>query len=588
MGLFSNLYVGTSGLQSSQEALNMVAHNVTNADTEGYTRQQVSYGTREYNRLNNSTLGVSMKQTGLGVYITEVRQVRDRFVDASYRNQAGRQGFYNESYAAIEEIEGIFGELDGPTFENAMNSLQTALAELAKEPTSEVKQTMVVQYANSFVEAAQNVYRDLSNYQDKLNARVQGTVDEINALGHEIYDLNLKIRKIATGGVENPNDLYDQRNLALDRLGALVNITYREDSFGNILVKVENHDFVTMNNVNEMACQVEDDETIGEPGFYNVFWTDGATVESRDEQGNILKYEQDTVRNNPNTDPPTIATGAVYNWDLPISSKLDTDVGTLKGLLLARGNHRGNFTDLADEDTYAKVADSVMMNVMAEFDGLVHNAVTAMNGILEEAAQAVDPAFGYLRDGNGQIIQLFERVSCEDYDAAGNLVKEDLPETIVNPYNQKKSYYAGDNTTWFTTSNLVVNEELRKYPTKLGLKLPDASEDGGNDTAEKLRDVFQNEDYLLNPTLANKTSLRRYYANFVAQIANSGNVYQNLKDNQDLTVEAIEANRQGSIGVATDEELANMIKFQNAYNASSRFINVIDECIEHIITTLGS
>ena len=122
----------------------------------------------------------------------------------------------------------------------------------------------------------------------------------------------------------------------------------------------------------------------------------------------------------------------------------------------------------------------------------------------------------------------------------------------------------------------------------LGLKLPDASEDGGNDTAEKLRDVFQNEDYLLNPTLTNKTSLRRYYANFVAQIANSGNVYQNLKDNQDLTVESIEANRQGSIGVATDEELANMIKFQNAYNASSRFINVIDECIEHIINTLGA
>ena len=50
----------------------------------------------------------------------------------------------------------------------------------------------------------------------------------------------------------------------------------------------------------------------------------------------------------------------------------------------------------------------------------------------------------------------------------------------------------------------------------------------------------------------------------------------------------MEANRQGSIGVATDEELANMVKFQNAYNASSRFINVIDECIEHIINTLGT
>ena len=588
MSLFSNLYIGTSGLQSSQEALNVVAHNVTNADTEGYTRQQVSYGTREYNRLSNSSIGVSMKQTGLGVYITEVRQVRDRFVDASYRNQAGRQGFYNESYSAIEEIQGIFGEMDGPTFENSMNDLQTALAELAKEPTSEVKQSMAVQYANSFVEAAQNVYRDLSNYQDKLNQRIQGAVDEINALGHEIYTLNQKIRKIATGGIENPNDLYDQRNLALDKLGSMINISYREDNFGNILVKAENHDFVNMNGVNEMACQAEDDETVGEPGFYNVFWTDGATVEVRDEHGEIVKYVQDTVRNNPTTDPPTVATGAVYNWDLPISSKLDTDVGTLKGLLLARGNHRGNFTDLQDEETYAAVSDSILMNVMAEFDGLVHNAVTAMNNVLKEAAEAVDPAFGYLRDENGNIIQLFERISCDEYREDGTHVDEDVPRMDVDPLNGKKTYHPGDNTTWFTTANLVVNADLKQHPTHLGLKLPDASEDGGNGTAEKLRDVFQNEDYLLNPTLTNKTSLRRYYANFVAQIANSGNVYQNLKDNQDLTVEAVEANRQGSIGVATDEELANMVKFQNAYNASSRFINVIDECIEHIINTLGT
>ena len=64
--------------------------------------------------------------------------------------------------------------------------------------------------------------------------------------------------------------------------------------------------------------------------------------------------------------------------------------------------------------------------------------------------------------------------------------------------------------------------------------------------------------------------------------------YKNLKENQELTVSSIESSRQGAIGVSTDEELSNMIKFQNAYNASSRYINVIDECMEHIINTLGS
>ena len=58
MSLFGSLYVGTSGLQSSQEALNVVAHNVTNTDTKGYTRQQVSYGPREYNPLSKSSVSI--------------------------------------------------------------------------------------------------------------------------------------------------------------------------------------------------------------------------------------------------------------------------------------------------------------------------------------------------------------------------------------------------------------------------------------------------------------------------------------------------------------------------------------------------
>lgn len=611
-----------------------------------------------------------MKQTGLGVYISEVRQVRDRFVDASYRNQAGRQSFYTISNNAIEEIQDIFGEMDGPTFEEAMEDMWYAVSELAKEPCSEVNQAMVMQYAQSFVEAAQNVYKDMSSYQDKLNEQIKGCVDKINSIGKEIFKLNEKIRAIATGGIENPNDLYDQRNLALDELGALGNISYTEDAYGNILVKFEGHDFVTMNTVNEMGYQTEEDERVGTPGFYNVFWKDSATPDPMRDG----RYLPDTVRDNPLSN--VTATGQVFNWDLPISSKLDTDVGQLKGLLLARGTHRGTYRDLADEETYAKVADSVMVNLMAEFDGLVNNFTTTVNDVLknvtmtpderieglmldfqdyyaynptdqdytklklyddafidtvkgmlegkvvdealkksvldtldnkffnidknfrsdteaytqyselyEKVSKALDglmgrdnaknKTLGYMRDATGKPVQIFERISTDECrrDENGN-------------YLNLKGEDPNNNGTWFTTANLVVCSDLLQYPTHLGFRLPDGSEDRAS--AEAFRDAFASESYVLNPTLTNKTSLRKYYANFVAQIANSGNVYKNLKENQDMTVDAIEANRQGDIGVATDEELSNMIKFQNAYNASSRFINVIDECIEHIITTLGA
>ena len=78
-----------------------------------------------------------------------------------------------------------------------------------------------------------------------------------------------------------------------------------------------------------------------------------------------------------------------------------------------------------------------------------------------------------------------------------------------------------------------------------------------------------------------------YYTDLVAQVANSGAVYRSIYENQTTTVEATESAREQVVGVSSDEELSNMIRFQNAYNASSRYINVISEMLEHIINTLG-
>ena len=73
----------------------------------------------------------------------------------------------------------------------------------------------------------------------------------------------------------------------------------------------------------------------------------------------------------------------------------------------------------------------------------------------------------------------------------------------------------------------------------------------------------------------------------VSQVANSGSVYRSIAANQEATVEGTYSAREQVVGVSSDEELSNMIKFQNAYNASSRYINVVSEMLEHILSTLG-
>ena len=592
MSLFSNLYVGTSGLKTSQEALNVVAHNVTNTDTEGYVRQQVSQKTEEYNTIDINISGISNKQTGLGVFIGEVRQVRDRFLDLSYREEIGRQGFYDTAYGAIEEIEEILGELDGATFYESMNDMWTAIEELVKDPSSEVCQSMLVQYAQSFVEASANVYEDLANYQDKLNFKVNKYVDEINNMGEKIYKLNNQIRGIEAGGVENANDLKDQRNKLLDDLSKICKISYNSDMYGNVLVKIEGHDFVRMNGVNKMGSDLDD-----ESGFYKVYWPD------------MAEYSLNAAGEK-TFDPDS---APVFDFTVEISSAIDTDIGALKSTVLARGDHRADWADLYDEESYNKVKDSIMMNVMAEFDGLVRNVVNAVNGVLKESAENarnLDPTSNYLRDENGDPIQLFERIAADnttvpemvtadqitagdytvgdyDFDNKAWILKDKNGNELKGRYTKMADGgYVGDSSIRFSADNITVNQDLLQYPTHLGFMKPDGSVD--YEVARAMEKAFSDKDYVLNPTLTNPISITEYYANFVAQIANSGNVYKSLKENQELTVESVEGTRQGTIGVSTDEELSNMIKFQNAYNASSRFINVIDECLEHIINTLGT
>ena len=108
------------------------------------------------------------------------------------------------------------------------------------------------------------------------------------------------------------------------------------------------------------------------------------------------------------------------------------------------------------------------------------------------------------------------------------------------------------------------------------------------ETMNKIKRAFEAENNTLNPNVKKQSSFVDYYGDLVSQVANSGFVYNSLLDSQAATVTAAANAREQIIGVSQDEELTFMVKFQNAYNASSRYINVVDEMLEHILNTLGT
>jgi flagellar hook-associated protein 1 FlgK len=547
MSLFGSLYIGVSGLQTSNNALNTTAHNMSNLDTIGYTRQQVAQGTRTYITLSKSNQ-TNWKQTGLGVNYTLTRQERDLILDKNYRRESGRMAFYDVSANALEEIEYILGESnEGHEFSEALNGengFWVSVQELSKDPTNSVNQNLFVTKAYEFITRAQAVYKSLREYQQNLNKTVVTDVNKINAYAKEIQALNEKIISVEAG-VENANDLRDRRNYLLDELAKLGSINYSEDGNGYVKVRFEGVDLVQGGVVNEIGLY-QDLET----GFYTPYWTMLATCDYN-EDGEVVVTEEG------------IKGARVFDLTAKISSQFNTDIGSLKSTLYARGDHFATYRELNDinkdgvyeEGWYNQnIEQSIVMNVEAEFDQLIHSIVTKINQILEDAANRAGqpPESTYLRDENGKPYQLFEKIAEE-----------------------------GD----WTVGNIIINSELRQNPSLLTFRLGEHSED--NETMEQLKKAFEEAVYKLNPNVETPVNFVDYYKNLVSQIANTGSVFRAVQANQTVASDALAGAREQIVGVSSDEELTNMIMYQNAYNASSRYINVISEMLDHILSTLG-
>ncbi len=529
MPLMGSLYIGASGLQTSQNVLNTTAHNLTNLDTKGYTRQQVLQSTRLYNTIMKEPSQVGWQQIGLGVSYAKTRQVRDVFLDQTYRQEAGRASFYKISTETLQQIEDLLGESsNGEAFSTSISDLWTAVQELAKDPSSSVNQGLFVADCVNFVDSARNVYDSLCEYQLNMNNRVLELTEQINSYAEKIAELNDQIVCIESGGFEEANDLRDERNRCLDALGAIAKISYKEDINGYVSVQVEGNDLVKGDTVYRIETKAN------EYGFHTPYWA------------HLAKHYTDDSGN----EQIDISGAEVFDLKREISSDIDTDIGELKAVLLARGDHAASYNDMLDTDHYnTDISQSIVMNIQAEFDQLIHSVMTTVNTILNDAGYAT-----------GDENQFFE------------MIQED---GSVDANGEK----------FLSIANAQVNPMYRQQPSLLSFVTE--SKEADFTTAQKLVDAFTAENLTLNPNVATKVGFTDYYSSLVSQVANSAYVFNSIYTNQETTVQTTENARQEIVGVSSDEELQYMIQFQNAFNASSRYINVINEMLGTLLSSFG-
>lgn len=560
-----SLYIGASGLQQSQNALNTTANNLANVETTGYVRQQVLFSDRDYNTFD-TTSAISKQQAGLGVNIADVVHTRDYFLDKYYRTENGRQAFYDATNEAVQEVITSFQELEGTTFQSGMYDFWTAFQEFAKIPDSTENQNLVVQKGVLFIERAQGIIDNMKSYQSKINIKVSESVDRINELGHIIQELNLQIQKVEAGKVETAMTLRDERDNALDELSQYAQIDFSEDSNGIVKVKLEGVQFVDEVHVFEMGKKVDK-----ATGFITPTWPHLSDA-------SLGHYTN------------------VFDYSVDISSEMNTDIGILKAQVLARGDHIANYTDVAGltADQYNDGAGmSVMLSAQAEFDQLVHGVITAINDVLSPlTTKSFTGADGTVYDN--------VKVWDEEKGCVGNdgqkpgrelFARRGMDRYTEVTANDGKVYYVyneedtTDTSKMYTTSGVSVNQDLLNAESNI----PYLRQNGevAQDMAEELVEVWNNKGLILNPNDTDPCTFEGYYEKFMNGLSTKGNVYESMAQSLSGSVSSIDNQRQQVIGVSSDEELTNMIKYQNAYNAASRYINVISEMLEHIITQLG-
>jgi flagellar hook-associated protein 1 FlgK len=174
---------------------------------------------------------------GRGVDVGQVSRVNDEYLEKQLNNGTRDLSHFEEKEFALKGIEDVFNEMNGDGINRLMSRFFNEFRKLANDPNSEAVRTSVREATQALVNDFHRIRKDVDEIRGHLDNRIQGYAQEANSLAEEIKDLNLKIKAIAISG-GSPNDLLDQRDIALKKLSGLVDVTHHKDENGSYNINI--------------------------------------------------------------------------------------------------------------------------------------------------------------------------------------------------------------------------------------------------------------------------------------------------------------------------------------------------------------
>lgn len=603
---FGGLNIAGSGLRAANASLNTTANNISNAETEGYSRQNVVQTAAQALR-TYTAYGC----TGSGVETIGVERQRDDFYDAKYWNNLKKHGEYSIKQYYCQQVEDYFKD-DGKTgFATLFDDIEKNLQEVIKNPNSDSTKRTFLSSAQSLAEYFNNMSGNLDELQKDLNAELKLSVDQINSIAAEIATLNKQINVVELSTRTTANELRDKRTLLIDKLSELVEVNVietpvydtnnpdRETGGTRCLVTIAGgQPIVDGNDYKTLFCQArESTEKVNQDdaeGLYDVYWADGSVFSlSNSQLGGKLKgiYEMRDGNNaenfygkvsGVNVDSAgvctlTISTTADYLQDITKTTLPSNGGKIMIGNTEyhftswdyekdADGNLTGNYTfTMTEIIPESKITEDAKIGNSVDYQGIPYY-MAQMNEFVRNFASLVNDILtgGFTSDGQAGSHMFTANVMTDNR-------QYEFDELVADDY-----YF-------MTAKNFTVDGDMLLSPLLLATKNNASEGVEASGTVESLLAMFSDKESLSFRGGAANEFLECILAD-MALNANSANTFAATYESLKLTIN----NQRTSIsGVDTDEEAVNLVKFQNGYNLASQVIQTMTEMLDRLITQTG-
>ena len=562
MGNITGIFdIARQALFANLTALRVVSHNVANANTPSYSRQEVVFSS---NRPENSRPG----QIGTGVSAVRIRRIYDKYLEQQILQERSALGQADAKADGLDRVEEVFNESSGVGLNAVINAFFDAIQDLSNNAAGTVERTALVAQAQTLTDVFHQMDRQLRQARTDLDTEIRGLVTEINNLASQIADLNAKIAAAELGGNQQANDYRDQRQELLKQLAEKVDIRTLEDSAGRVTVFVGK----------------------GSP------LVEGATAYA-------LKAVSDADNQNfadIHFDPGGGAT------TIDITSSITG--GRLSGLLTLRDTSLPGFMDDLDR-TAAVLVNRINIQHRQGY-GLDGSTGNDFFSPLSVTASAKSTNSGTGSVGTTSITD-YTALTYDNYEIRFAVSGGTTTYTVVN-LRTGSTVTSGtytDPTTiqWdglsvqitgspangdvFSVSahanqarDIAVSSTIVSDTDKIAAAAsdPTGSSSGPADNGNALLlAAVQTNTYTLE---GKTTTIGSYYASLVADVGTQTQQAAWGQDFHEAVLQQLSDRRESLSGVSLDEEAANLMQFQRAYEASARLVRVADELL---LTILG-